>query len=65
MIGVVNTKVVNVYVDPESDSVIIAHITAGNRVEIDLSQSVDKFYKIYTAMGLEGFCKKKYISTEG
>lgn len=64
MIGVINDKVVKVYSEPRSESEVIWHIAEGNIVQIDETESVGKFYKIYMAMGIEGYCKKKHISIQ-
>ena len=64
MIGIVNSNAVDIYVEPRSDSELIGHVANGNLVEIDEAQSVGKYYKICTVIGIEGFCKKKYISIE-
>ena len=64
MIGLVTSKTVEVYSEPRGDADVIGHIAEGNLVEVDDDLIVGKFYKICTAMGLEGYCKKKYISIE-
>lgn len=65
MIGVVKEGIVaNVYAEPNVDSMIICQIAGGNRVEVDLRQDIGKFCQIYTSMGVEGFCMRKYIIVE-
>lgn len=41
---------------------IIGTIECLTEVMIDMGESTDKFYKVCTAAGLEGFCMKKYIA---
>lgn len=64
MIGLVKGKTVELYAEPRSDAEVIGHVAEGNLVEVDDYLIVGKFCKICTAIGLEGYCKKKYISIE-
>ena len=43
---------------------ILGTIKKGEEVEIDMEESTDDFYKVYTAKGLEGFCMKQFIQVE-
>lgn len=45
-----------------SDSVYI--ICSGERVVIDHDESTDYMYKVYTEIGIEGFCDKNFIEIE-
>lgn len=53
----------NVRHEPTSDSKVITTISSGTEVEIiDNGESTDEFYKICTAVGVEGFCMRKFIN---
>ena len=42
----------------------VTTIKAGEQVMIDMDLSNDEFYKVYTAAGAEGYCKKEYIKVQ-
>ncbi len=62
---VVNCQKLNVRrcprIDPNPASVV-AVLNALTEVEIDAKKSTDDFYKIFTVVGVEGFCLKKFIA---
>ena len=58
---VIDCVALNVRVRPSMDSEIITTLSAQSIVEVDLDQSVEEFYKICNAAGIEGFCAKRYI----
>ena len=60
--GVVNncTKL-NLRAEPSSDAEILCELACSIEVEVDETASIDKFYKVYTATGMEGYCMKDYI----
>lgn len=61
--GVVTECVrLNVRKTPYPDGDVVSIIDCLTDVMIDLESSTDKFYKISTATGVEGFCMKKYIA---
>lgn len=62
LIGVVNCLRLHVYSEPDLNSEIICKIRYATEVEIDMQNSTDEFYKIYTAIGAEGFCEKELIT---
>lgn len=62
--GTVN-KAQNVYYGPSFDSDVICLVTPLEEFEIDYNESRGKFYKIYTASGVEGYINKKNVKTEG
>lgn len=61
-INTVKSSEVEVYLEPDASSEIIYNLVSGNEVIIDLSNSTDEFYKIYTAVGIEGFCRKDLVT---
>ena len=51
----------NVRSAPDVTASVICTIPRNAEVVIIEEESVDEFYKIYTASGIEGFCMKQYI----
>lgn len=60
--GIANCLRLSIYSEPNIDSEIICKVRYLTEVEIDLDNSTDNFYKIYTAIGAEGFCLKKFVT---
>lgn len=61
-IGVVNCSRLHIYSTPDLESEIICTIHHSTEIVIDLDSSTEDFYKIYTAIGAEGFCQKDLIT---
>lgn len=61
-IGVVNCLRLHVFSEPRLDSEIVCKFRYLTEVAIDPDYSTDDFYKIYTAIGAEGFCQKEHIT---
>lgn len=59
--GVVNCLRLYVYSEPKDDSEVVCKLRYLTEVIIDLGQSTEDFYKIYTAIGAEGFCQRELI----
>lgn len=59
--GVVNCLRLHIHAKPDSNSDIVCKIRYLTEVMIDPNESTEDFYKIYTAIGAEGFCKKELI----
>lgn len=51
-----------VYEEPSSDSDILGMLKQGSEVIVDLNDSTDDFYMLYTKYGLGGFCLKEFVS---
>lgn len=62
LIGVVNCLRLHMYSEPSLDSEIVCKIRYSTEVEINLAESTEDFYKIYTAIGAEGFCQKDLVT---
>lgn len=60
--GVVNCLRLHIHSEPSTDSEIVCKIRYSTEVEIDPVNSTEDFYKIYTAIGAEGFCQKEFIT---
>ena len=61
-VGYVNCLRLHVHSEPRLDSEIVCKIRYLTEVLIDLDQSTEDFYKIYTAIGAEGFCQKELVT---
>lgn len=62
LIGVVNCLRLHIYSEPRLDSDVVCKIRYATEVEVDFDNSTEDFYKIYTAIGAEGFCQKELIT---
>lgn len=60
--GVVNCLRLHIFSEPSTDSEIVCKVRYLTELAIDLSKSTEDFYKIYTAIGAEGFCNKDHVS---
>lgn len=60
--GVVNCLRLHIHSEPSAESEVICKIRYATEVEIDPSKSTEDFYKIYTAIGAEGFCQKELVT---
>lgn len=59
--GVVDCLRLHVYSEPSLDSEIVCKIRYLTEVMVDKGASTEDFYKIYTAIGAEGFCQKDLL----
>ena len=51
----------NVRKEPFLESNKIGTLVTGDEITIDLSKSTDRWYKVYTASGLDGYCVKDFV----
>lgn len=61
---VTDCEILNVRSEANLTSTPVTTIKAGEQVMIDMDLSNDEFYKVYTAAGAEGYCKKEYIKVQ-
>ena len=61
-IGVVNCLRLHIFSEPNLESEIVCKVRYLTQVAVDLDNSTGDFYKIYTAIGAEGFCQKEHIT---
>lgn len=59
---IVNCMMTHIYADPDEDSAIIFCVTCLSEVMVELQFCDDEFYKVCTACGVEGYCKKKFVA---
>lgn len=63
IVGVVTDCLrLNLREKPDPGATVLMVIPASTEVTIDLEASTDKFYRVCTAAGVEGFCMRKYIT---
>lgn len=60
--GIVNCLRLHIFSEPSLESEIVCKIRYLTEVEIDLNNSTEDFYKIYTAIGAAGFCQKNLVT---
>lgn len=62
--GVVNCLRLHIFAEPDQNSEVVCKVRYLTEVAIDMKNSTKDFYKIYTAIGAEGFCHKEHITTK-
>ena len=60
--GLANCLRLHVHEKPDLESDIVCKLRYATVVEIDESKSTDEFYKIYTAIGAEGYVLKECVT---
>ena len=60
--GIVNCLRLHIHAEPDLNSDIVCKVRYLTEVMIDPSNSTEDFYKIYTAIGAEGFCEKGLLT---
>lgn len=54
----------NVRPDASTNGTPLCVLSEGDILIVDLENSVDGWYKVYTEVGIEGFCMKAYIEVK-
>lgn len=62
--GIVRCINLNVRKEPNLDSTKIGCLKTGDEIIIDPSKSTDRWYKVSTDSGLDGYCVKEFIDFE-
>ena len=52
----------NVREKPEPGAKVVCMIDVGTELMIDMTNSIGKWFKIYTESGVEGYCMNDYIT---
>lgn len=60
--GTVTCELLNVRVAPNKEATIECVLTKGSKVNVNLSESTDGWYKVITAHKITGYCMKKFIA---
>ena len=58
---VVNCAKLNVREEPSTNSDIVCVLDVMSEIEIDVEKSTDEWFKICTAIGVEGYCMRKFV----
>lgn len=65
LIGIVTgCAKLNVRAEASTDADVVATLSSGAEVLVDIFASTTEFYKVTTASGLEGFCMQKFINVD-
>lgn len=62
--GIVRCIRLNIRKEPNLDSTKIGCLKTGDELILDLSGSTDRWYKVSTDSGLNGYCVKEFIEFE-
>ena len=62
LVGIANCLRLHIYSEPDFNSEIVCKVRYLTELMIDPVGSTKDFYKIYTAIGAEGFCQKDLIT---
>lgn len=60
--GVANCVRLHIHSEPSLDSEVTCKVRYLTELVIDLGESTEDFYKVYTAIGAEGFCQKELVT---
>lgn len=64
-VGVVaNCNSLNVREQPNRKAEVITVLRSGTEVQVDVTNTLDVWFHVYTATGLDGFCMKEYIDVK-
>lgn len=61
-VGVANCLRLHIHSEPSTDSEVVCKVRYSTELAIDLDSSTEDFYKIYTAIGAEGFCQRDLVT---
>lgn len=61
-IGVANCLRLHIFTEPNMESDIVCKVRYLTELAVDLDNSTDDFYKVHTAIGAEGFCRKDLVT---
>lgn len=65
VVGVVaNCNSLNVREQPDRKADVIAVLRSGTEIQVDIENTLDVWFHVYTATGLDGFCMKEYIDVK-
>lgn len=60
---VVDCAKLNVRAEPSVHATVLGVLDSMSEIEIDVANSNNEWVKVCTAIGLEGYCMRKYIDT--
>lgn len=59
--GIADCLRLHIYSKPDIDSEIVCKVRYLTDLIISLGESTEDFYKVYTAVGASGYCKKDQV----
>jgi len=57
-------SLLNVREGPGVDRGIVCCLVGGEKVQLDITDSTNLFFKVHTEKGDEGYCMKQYITID-
>ena len=57
-----NCTKLNIRKEPKKSADIVIVIPEKSKVDVEIDNSTDKWYKVITKNGIEGYCMKEYIT---
>ena len=60
--GVSNSIRLHIHEEPHPKSLVICKVRYLTDLLIDLEESTEEYYKVFTATGVEGFCEKEFVT---
>ena len=58
---VANCAKLNVRAEPDIDAEVVCVLDAMSEIKIDVAKSTRDWFKVYTAIGGEGYCMRKFV----
>lgn len=58
---VVNCAKLNVRVNPSTNADVVCVLNAASEIEVNVAESNDEWVKVCTAIGVDGYCMRKFI----
>ena len=58
---VVDSLKLNVRAEPSVDAEVVCVLDVMSEIKIDVAKSTHDWFKIYTAIGVEGYCMRKFV----
>lgn len=59
---VANCTKLNVRANPSTTAEIVCVLDAKSEIEIDVAKSTNEWFKVYTAIGSEGYCMRQFVN---
>lgn len=58
---VVNCAKLNMRAKPNANAAVICVLNAASEIEINIEESTDEWFRVYTATGVDGYCMRKFV----
>lgn len=59
---VTGCDLLSLYESPDPEAAVLTELPAKGEILVDLDHSTASYYKICNAAGIEGFCKRQFVS---